>query len=166
MSRKPGSRVRAIETVSKPASEYVVGYAKPPTDTRFQPGQSGNTKGRPKGAKTFNMAIEAELDIRVPVKENGKKRTATKRAIIAKQLVNKSAQGDAKGISMLLQNERIAEQAARSGFGPNAPNFAPEDEKVIAGILRRIRTADILEMPASRSGAGGEPETERAGGQS
>ena len=30
---------------------YEVGYAKPPADSRFKPGQSGNPGGRPKGAK-------------------------------------------------------------------------------------------------------------------
>jgi len=30
---------------------YDVGYGKPPETTRFKPGQSGNPKGRPKGAK-------------------------------------------------------------------------------------------------------------------
>ncbi len=32
-------------------SDYEVGYSKPPTDNRFKPGQSGNPRGRPKGAK-------------------------------------------------------------------------------------------------------------------
>ncbi len=30
---------------------YEVGYAKPPAGSRFQPGRSGNPKGRPRGAK-------------------------------------------------------------------------------------------------------------------
>ena len=32
---------------------YPIGYKKPPRDTQFKPGQSGNFKGRPKGAKNF-----------------------------------------------------------------------------------------------------------------
>ena len=37
----------------RPASTaYEVGYAKPPANTRFKSGQSGNPKGRPKGSKT------------------------------------------------------------------------------------------------------------------
>ena len=35
---------------------YRVGYAKPPREMRFRPGQSGNARGRPKGAKNFATA--------------------------------------------------------------------------------------------------------------
>ena len=34
----------------RPAA-YAVGYGKPPAHSRFTPGQSGNPKGRPKGAR-------------------------------------------------------------------------------------------------------------------
>ena len=33
------------------ASSYEVGYGKPPAKNRFKPGQTGNPKGRPRGAK-------------------------------------------------------------------------------------------------------------------
>jgi hypothetical protein len=32
-------------------NSYAVGYAKPPSETRYKPGQSGNPKGRPKGKR-------------------------------------------------------------------------------------------------------------------
>ena len=39
---------------------YEVGYAKPPAATRFKPGQSGNPRGRPKGAKNKRPALHEE----------------------------------------------------------------------------------------------------------
>ena len=33
------------------AKDYAVGYSKPPVETRFQKGQSGNPEGRPRGTK-------------------------------------------------------------------------------------------------------------------
>jgi len=51
--RKPGKSLTA-----RPG--YEVGYAKPPTDTRFKPGQSGNPRGRPKGAKNKRPGLHEE----------------------------------------------------------------------------------------------------------
>ena len=36
------------------------GHGKPPKDTRFKPGQSGNPKGRPKGAKNKRPGLHEE----------------------------------------------------------------------------------------------------------
>lgn len=39
---------------------YDVGYGKPPKDTRFKAGQSGNPKGRPKGSKNKRPGMHEE----------------------------------------------------------------------------------------------------------
>nr|MBA3241403.1 hypothetical protein [Acidobacteriota bacterium] len=41
---------------------YTVGYGKPPREHRFQPGLSGNPKGRRKGARGLKTDLQAELD--------------------------------------------------------------------------------------------------------
>jgi len=41
-------------------TDYEVGYAKPPTHSRFKPGQSGNPRGRPKGSKNKLPALNEE----------------------------------------------------------------------------------------------------------
>ena len=43
-----------------PATSYEVGYGKPPKANRFKPGQSGNPKGRPKGAKNKRPGMHEE----------------------------------------------------------------------------------------------------------
>lgn len=43
-----------------PATSYNVGYGKPPEETRFKPGQSGNPRGRPKGSRNRRPRLNEE----------------------------------------------------------------------------------------------------------
>ena len=40
---------------------YDVGYARPPKDSRFKPGQSGNPRGRARGAKNTSTIVRDAL---------------------------------------------------------------------------------------------------------
>ena len=50
---RPGMSRRAKRVTLRPpqAGSYEVGYGKPPVATQFKKGQSGNTRGRPKGRR-------------------------------------------------------------------------------------------------------------------
>ena len=85
-----------------PPAAYEVGYGKPPEHTRFQKGQSGNPKGRPKGALNVVTVLNRSLREKVVVVEHGKRRAITKLEAAFKQLVNKAAQGDARALQQLL----------------------------------------------------------------
>jgi hypothetical protein len=127
---------------------YEVGFGKPPRAMQFKPGRSGNPAGRPRGAKNFATAIEQELDARVTVTENGRRRRISKREVIAKHLVNKAASGDLKAIPLLL-NEARAQENNPAGSGPNDILDAPEDHKVLDGIIARIRSSVPESVPPS-----------------
>ena len=43
------------------ADEYEVGYGKPPKDSQFKKGESGNKRGRPKGVKNLKTEVDAPL---------------------------------------------------------------------------------------------------------
>jgi len=45
---------------TRPDVAYEVGYGKPPKQTRFAAGKSGNPKGRPKGAKNKRPLLNKE----------------------------------------------------------------------------------------------------------
>lgn len=125
-----------------------VGYKKPPKATQFRSGQSGNPKGRPKGAKNFGTVIEKELNMRVEVTENGRRRKISKREAVAKQLVNKAASGDTKSIPILLNETRAREQSDNVVATSDAYQAA-EDKLVMAHIVARIRQMpdDLSETP-------------------
>jgi hypothetical protein len=122
-----------------PAGGYAVGYGKPPRHTGFQKGRSGNPKGRPKGSKNFATLLTEALDEKVQVTEDGKRRRVTKRELVIKQLVNKSASADLRAIKQLTDIvqgvERRSEAASAS---PPPPAFTAADEEVIAELKKRI----------------------------
>ena len=45
---------------TRPGARYEVGHGKPPEASRFQPGSSGNPKGRPRGSKNKRPALNDE----------------------------------------------------------------------------------------------------------
>lgn len=121
-------------------SEYDVGFKKPPKHTQFQPGQSGNAKGRPKGSRNFTTVIEQELNAVVSITERGKVKQVRKKEIIAKQVVNKAAAGDLKATGMLFSESRYAEQQAALKE-TTAPSFKAADLEVLNNFAQRIRNS-------------------------
>jgi hypothetical protein len=71
--------------------DYEVGYCKPPRDTRFKRGQSGNPRGRPPGAKNLSTLLNEALNELVVVTENGGRKRISKRQAAFKQLLNDAA---------------------------------------------------------------------------
>lgn len=59
MSRSDKDK-KALSTNLPARADYKVGYAKPPAATRFRPGQSGNPRGRPRGAKNKTPTLNEE----------------------------------------------------------------------------------------------------------
>src|SRR6187431_2015459 len=59
------------------AAEEQVGYGRPPTHSRFKPGQSGNPHGRPKGAVGLKATLERVVLQEHVFVERGKRRRRT-----------------------------------------------------------------------------------------
>lgn len=115
-----------------------VGYKKPPKHTRFKTGQSGNPKGRPRGAKNFDTALSKELSSQVEIHEHGRRRKISKREAIAKQLVTKAAAGDHKCMSTTLAEARRMEEKQENG-NATAITMSPEDDRVADSIIERLK---------------------------
>jgi hypothetical protein len=74
----------------RPAADgdYEVGYGRPPKETRFTPGKSGNPKGRPKRKRSLAADLRKEVERMVEVVENGKERRVSIQAAVMRRLVN------------------------------------------------------------------------------
>ena len=135
---------------------YPIGYKKPPRDTQFKPGQSGNAKGRPIGVKNFATVIEKELRTSIEVTENGKRKRISKREAVVKQTVNKAANGDPKATAILLNEARFHESQNPPPVAPSA-HASPEDQMVMDNMLRRIRQSDPPDPTPVESGPDPDP---------
>jgi hypothetical protein len=73
---------------------YEVGYGKPPKTHQYKPGQSGNLKGRTKGARNLKTDLAEELAETLTIRENGKTLKISKRRAMIKSTMAKALKGD------------------------------------------------------------------------
>lgn len=81
----------------------MVGYKKPPTHSRFKPGQSGNRKGRPKGAFTAKGLFRKVMNEKLTVSGNGTPRKLTSTELAFMALRNKALKGDLKALQTMFE---------------------------------------------------------------
>jgi Family of unknown function (DUF5681) len=87
----------------KETSDNAVGYRHPPVAHQFKKGQSGNPNGRRKGSVSAVLHVAQALNEFVVVQEKGERRSLSKLAVAAKQLVNKAVSGDLRAWKCLLE---------------------------------------------------------------
>ena len=77
-------------------ADYQVGYKRPPRQTRFKPGQSGNPKGRPKGTPNHRTTVNRVMNETVSVREGDKTCRVTKFEAAVQAQTLKSMKGDVR----------------------------------------------------------------------
>jgi Family of unknown function (DUF5681) len=112
-----------------------VGYGRPPLGTRFRPGQSGNSNGRPQGARNLSTIVAAALSERVTINENGRRRRITKLEAAVKQLVNRAATGEARATQLLLA---LVQANEARPVQQDAHRLKDADAIVMAELARRL----------------------------
>lgn len=141
---------------------YRAGYGKPPTHTRFKPGQSGNPGGRGKGKSKAKPPPPANLSAEhaqtlhllseeVTWEEGGRVRHMTVSEAAQRALIGQALAGDVRAIKM------VQEQEARVHAALDAIRAAErlaDSTALTLKIAARIRSEGLAKLDTPRPGSG------------
>jgi len=112
-----------------------IGYGRPPRHTRWQKGQSGNPRGRPKGSRGLKTDLHAELVSRMTIQINGKPVTATKQQLMIKTLTARAAAGDVRAIQTLIG--LVMQVFGPEDRGGDHKRLSAQDQQILDELLSR-----------------------------
>jgi hypothetical protein len=116
------------------SSPYRIGYGRPPKGTQFQPGKSGNPKGRPKGPKSVGAVLHDILHRRLEVTENGRTRRVPFLEVVLRRLANEAVRTDPRALKLMLSlMDRYAEAPE---VGPQLEEMLAEDREILMRFLQ------------------------------
>jgi len=115
---------------------YEVGYRRPPKDTQFRLGHSGNPRGRRKGLRNLVTDVKSTLGTPVKVKEGGRTRTRSTQEGFLMVLREKALRGDLDRFVELAV--RFNNDAAEIG---SAQALAVDDQAILSAYEAEIVAA-------------------------
>jgi hypothetical protein len=92
------------------SDSYEVGYGKPPKDTQFKRGVSGNPKGRPRKTRDFDHELLRQSKATVTLNVNGSPVRISKHEAAILQLLNKAIGGNIPALRTYFDHYQTAEE--------------------------------------------------------
>ena len=114
-----------------------VGYRKPPENSRFKAGQSGNPKGRPIGTKNLKTDLGEELQKVITVREGPRAIKISKQLAIIKTLIAKTLRGDARAAITLTSMMYKVLDLGDDALPADAP-LGSYDIEILEAFKRRL----------------------------
>lgn len=138
-------------TTESPEDDFKVGYKSPPQHSRFQPGRSGNPRGRQKAVRNLGSDVKRTLEVPVRLNEQGKARRVSTQEAALLRLREKALKGDARSLDLLLElAQTFNNGAVLESLGDKA--VAAEDQAILDAYAAEVQSRPVS-ASAMRLGA-------------
>ena len=118
---------------------FEVGYKRPPRQSRFQPGQSGNPRGRQKGVRNLATDVIRTLEVPVRLNDQGKARRVSSQEAALLRLRERALMGDPRSLEKFLELAKIFNNgSAVASAGSEA--LAAEDQAILDAFAEDVRS--------------------------
>ena len=133
------------------ADKYEVGFGKPPKQTRFRKGQSGNLLGRPKGSTNLQTEMKRILAAKTKIKVDGAVQTVSTSRALCLALRQKAMAGDVRAFSKIVE---IVGPEMANELRATAADLTSADVDIVRHFLSRT---DAVNSGAASSSTPDEP---------
>jgi hypothetical protein len=118
-----------------PKGDYAVGYARPPKETQFQPGQSGNSAGRPRGRPSLDELLLEEAARVVKFQAGDKVMHMDRDRALMRKLFDMALVGKVPAIQLVIARLAQAQAALNAKADPQAP--LTEEEIALLAMISK-----------------------------
>ncbi|MGE5215788.1 MAG: DUF5681 domain-containing protein [Chloroflexota bacterium] len=105
-----------------------VGYGRPPKETRFKPGKSGNPAGRPKSRPTIDDFVRKLLDEPTTIMTDGRRITVSGREAVAVRYFEGALEGDRDALKKV---NAVDQERDRFEDENETETVPPEDAEIM-----------------------------------
>lgn len=113
---------------------YEVGYCRPPPETQFRKGSSGNPSGKRKAQPSLSELLDRILAEKVQVSERGRSRCYSKEEVFLRQMVAKAIGGDRQFGRLILDYLQRRQEKAPGADATQTDDFLIGE---LVGILNQ-----------------------------
>src|SRR5262245_27634686 len=135
------AREKSKKTNTPNQADYRIGYGRPPTETRFKPGISGNPKGRRKKVPSFSEVSDQVLNEPVEIRMGDRLLRMSNRQALVRSAIRQALAGKPRLLTVLPVIMRY-ERESLQGQADADLTLAAEDQAILADFLVRQRATD------------------------
>lgn len=119
------------------AAKSPIGYGRPPQQSQFKPGKSGNPKGRPKASRNLKTIIRNALTSSVILREGEKKRSVSKlEGIVLRQLESALKGNEKAALTTLKMASQVGLLNSADGAG-DIPILSATEQAILNEVFDR-----------------------------